>query len=68
MLETVSCPVRAASTLPKVTVIKTGKDTKVLCFFFTLLFIFFFIRLLKLQMRKINIGRLSFVSHDQITS
>lgn len=33
MLETVSCPVRAARTVPKVTLIKTGKETKVLCFF-----------------------------------
>lgn len=41
MLETVSCPIRAASTVPKVTVIKTGKETKVLCFFHTAFYFFF---------------------------
>lgn len=67
-LEQVSCPVPAASTVPRAMLTKSSKGA--FFFFFPSLMLLFalFLCLLKFQMRKVNIGRLSFVSHDQITS
>lgn len=68
-LEQVSYPVPAASTVPRAMLTKSGKRAFFFFSFPSLMLLFaLFLCLLKFQMRKVNIGRLSFVSHDQITS